>query len=488
MNPEILKLTPAIFWKHFARISEIPRCSKNEAAILAFLKEQFQAWGLEWRQDAAGNLCARKPPTAGFEASPAVVLQGHVDMVCEQDTGRGHDFSCEPLTLIRDGSWVRADRTTLGADNGVAVAYMLALLEDKSCRHGPLECLFTVDEETGLSGALGLDPSLVTGRILINLDSDLPGEFITGCAGGSTTSAEWNAQTDAVLEPGWKLFKVFFHGWRGGHSGVLIHEPRGNPLVSAGAFLREMVNSAASWRLFALKGGDKHNAIPREAVLGIALAPKDGEQLRSASKKILQILERELGEHAQNVQIEVLPWEGPVPTRWLTPSSSIQAASLLSALPHGVHALSQQWPGLVETSNNLAVVKLKDEVLHLVTSQRSSVASQGAELSRKIRTILEKAGASVKQADGYPAWTPAKFSRLRDLCAELWPQVAGTPASVTVIHAGLECGILGDKLPGMDMISFGPLIEEAHTPHERLGIDSVGLVWKFLTKLLEALK
>ena len=488
MNPEILKLSPAIFWKHFARISEIPRCSKNEAAILAFLKEQFQAWGLKWRQDTVGNLCASKPASDGFETSPTVVLQGHVDMVCEQDTGRGHDFSCDPLTLISEGGWVKADRTTLGADNGVAVAYMLALLEDKTVRHGPLECLFTVDEETGLSGALGLDPSLLTGRLMINLDSDLPGEFITGCAGGSTTSAEWKAQTDGALAPGWELFKVFFHGWKGGHSGVLIHEPRGNPLVSVGAFLHEIENSGAAWRLFALEGGDKHNAIPREAVLGVALDPKGAEHLRSAAKKILQNLESSLGELARSAQIDVLAWDGPRPSRWLTRASSAQAARLLSALPHGVHALSQQWPGLVETSNNLAVLKLKDETLHVVTSQRSSVAAQGAELSRKIRTILENAGATVKQADGYPAWTPAKNSRLRDLCAELWPQVATTQAKVTVIHAGLECGILGDKLPGMDMISFGPAIEEAHTPHERLGIDSVGLIWKFLTKLLEALK
>jgi dipeptidase D len=488
MNLEILKLSPAIFWKHFAQISEIPRCSKNETALLAFLKEQFQAWGLEWRQDAVGNLCARKPASPGFETSPTIVLQGHVDMVCEQDSGRGHDFSCDPLTLIRDGGWVKADRTTLGADNGVAVAYMLTVLEDKSVRHGPLECLFTVDEETGLSGALGLDPSLVTGRLLINLDSDRPGEFITGCAGGSTTNAEWKAQTDGSLDTGWELFRVFFHGWKGGHSGVLIHEPRGNPLVSLGAFLRELENSGVAWRLFALEGGDKHNAIPREATLGVALAPKGAEYLTSTAKKILQNLQSELGETVRDARIDVLAWEEPRPLRWLTRSSSRQVAELLSVLPHGVYALSQLWPGLVQTSNNLAVLKLKDEVLHVVTSQRSSVATQGAELSQKIRALLEKAGATVQQADGYPAWTPAENSRLRDLCAELWPQVAGTPATVTVIHAGLECGILGDKLPGMDMISFGPAIEEAHTPRERLGIASVELTWKFLTKLLEALK
>ncbi len=478
MNSSLGSLKPPLFWTYFSQIAEIPRCSGHEKAILEFLKREAQRLGLAWQQDATGNLRIRKNATQGHEKRPGVILQGHVDMVCEQDEGRGHDFACDPLTLSVENGWVHADRTTLGADNGVAVAAMLAILADPQVVHGPLDCLFTVDEETGLTGALRLDPSLATGKILLNLDSDAPGEFIVGCAGGSTLYAETVPDSE---EGRGHWFKVSFRGWKGGHSGVMIHENRGNPLKTVGRFW-ELLEGA--WQIASLEGGDKHNAIPREAdfVVGKVSGSRSDAKgyLEQRAQELTALLQTDLGE---GPRLEIS--EVACPERVLTKQASQKLGSLLNALPHGVHG--GVLPHGVETSNNLASVRASASLLRVVTSQRSSRAMRRNELNQQIKAVMELAGLTVKLADGYPAWTPADTSPVKDLCVQLWPQVSQVPARVTVIHAGLECGLIGDKIAGLDMISFGPAIEDAHTPRERLGCASVEEFWNFLLKLLGAL-
>ncbi len=478
MNSSLESLQPASFWTFFKQISEIPRCSGKEQAILDYLKRQADLLHLSWQQDSVGNLRLRKPASPGFEKHPGVILQGHVDMVCEQNEGRGHDFSCDPLQLVVENGWVHAQQTTLGADNGVAVAAMLAVLADSQLVHGPLDCLFTVDEETGLTGALGLDPSLVNGKVLLNLDSDAPGEFIVGCAGGSTLYAETVPETETG-KGSW--YRVDFRGWHGGHSGVMIHENRGNPLKTVGRFFNIL---DGIWQIASLDGGDKHNAIPREATLVLGttqFSSREGLKLLvHKAQELTALLQKELGE---GPRLEVS--EVACPDKVLTAQATLTLVRLLNGLPHGVNG--GILPNGVETSNNLASVRVGASQIRLVTSQRSSRVQRRDELTQQIKAVMELAGLAVKVAEGYPAWSPADKSPLKELCVQLWPQVSSIPARVTVIHAGLECGIIGDKLPGLDMISFGPAIEEAHTPQERLNCASVEEFWNFLVKLLGAL-
>lgn len=478
-------MNPPLLWKHFRALSAIPRCSREEEKVLAHLKAWADTQGLSYAQDKVGNLVIRKPASAGRELGPTVVLQGHVDMVCEQNRGRGHDFTCDPIELIEDNGWIRANQTTLGADNGIGVAAALAILEDKSLVHGPLEALFTVDEETALTGALALDPSLITGRILLNLDSEDDGHFTVGCAGGMTSWAEVpvaTSKTDAAS--GWS---VFLSGLKGGHSGVQIHQQLGNALKLGARFLHEFLASqpSGSWQVVSLEGGDKHNAIPREATALLA-GPADGlGVLEAFAAQVRAVYAAELGPEGRDLAFEITLI--PTPDRVFTPASQQIVLDLLAALPDGVQGMSKVVPGLVETSCNVASLRVADNTMHLMTSQRSSNQTLRDEVGRRIGAAVRLAGGQIRHGDGYPAWAPSPESALRDLTIALWKKKTGRDPIVELIHAGLECGVIGDKVAGMDMISFGPNIRGAHTPEEKVEIASVDLFYSLLTDLLREL-
>lgn len=485
MNSSVSSLQPSLLWKNFAELSAIPRCSRQEEKVLAHLKARADAWGLSWSQDKAGNLVIRKGASPGREGRPTVVLQGHVDMVCEQNRGRNHDFTCDPIDLIVDGGWVRADDTTLGADNGIGAAAMLAVLEDKAAVHGPLECLFTVDEETALTGASALDPALITGRILLNLDSEDDGHFTVGCAGGMVSWGEVpvaTAKTDAPA--GWT---VFLKGLKGGHSGMQIHQQLGNALTLGARFVAEFLagEAAGSWQLASIQGGDKHNAVPREASLVFA-GPADGAAvLRDFADRARATYAAELGPEGAGLSFEISVEK--TPERVLTPVSQQLVLDLLAALPDGVQGMSKVVPGLVETSCNVASVRISDNVFHLLTSQRSSRLTLRDETARKIEAAVRLAGGKVVHGSHYPAWSPAETSPLKDKTLALWKKKTGQEPIVELIHAGLECGVIGAKVPGMDMISFGPNIRGAHTPQEKVEVASVALFHSLLTDLLQEL-
>jgi dipeptidase D len=453
--------------------------------VRAYVKACAAGWGLAAREDAAGNIVVAKPATAGFEGRPGVVLQGHLDMVCEQNRDGKHDFSCDPIELVADGGWVRAEGTTLGADNGIGAAAMLAVLEDRSLVHGPLECLFTADEETGLTGALGIDPSLITGRTLLNLDSEDEGRFTVGCAGGVTSWAEIpvsGSRPDAA--GGWS---VLLTGLEGGHSGVEIHRQTGNALRYGARFLAEFLAAqpAGAWQVASLEGGDKHNAIPREAQALLA-GPSDGlAVLRAAADAAAKVYAAELGPEGRAVRFEISGV--PVPSWVLNPSSQQTFLDLMAAVPDGVQGWSKAVPGLVETSCNLASLRVADNLVRLTTSQRSSSTTWRDETTRRITAAVRLAGGTVRNGDGYPAWAPAAVSPVRDKAVALWKGLTGTEAVVELIHAGLECGVIGDRVPGMDMLSFGPTIKGAHTPAERVEIATVSRFYEFLTALLKDL-
>ena len=485
MSSPVAALKPTLLWKHFAALSAIPRCSRDEAKVRGYVRDRSAEWGLAVREDAAGNLVVVKPASAGRESRPAVVLQSHLDMVCEQNRDGKHDFTCDAIDLVVDGAWVRADGTTLGADNGIGAAAMLAVLEDRSLVHGPLECLFTTDEETGLTGALGLDPALLHGRTLLNLDSEDEGRFTVGCAGGVTTWAEIpvsGSRTDAAA--GWS---VLLTGLEGGHSGVEIHRQTGNALKYGARFLAEFLAAQPSgaWQIASLEGGDKHNAIPREA-LALLAGPADGRAaLQTAAEIAAAVYAAELGPEGRAVRFEIAP--APVPSWVLTPNSQQAFLDLAAVLPDGVQGWSKAVPGLVETSCNLASLRVADNLIRVTTSQRSSSTTARDDLSRRIAAAVRLAGGSVRHGDGYPAWSPSAVSPVRDAAASLWKQLFGHEAVIELIHAGLECGVIGDRVPGMDMLSFGPTIKGAHTPGERVEIATVERFHAFLTALLKAL-
>lgn len=478
-------MNPPLLWNHFAALSAIPRCSRQEEKVLAHLKAWADGQGLSWAQDQVGNLVIRKPASPGREGRPTVVLQGHLDMVCEQNRGRGHDFSCDPIELIEENGWIRANQTTLGADNGIGSSAMLAVLEDRSLVHGPLEALFTIDEETALTGALALDPTLITGRILLNLDSEDDGHFTVGCAGGMTSWAEIPVATSKPDAPaGWS---VFLKGLKGGHSGVKIHQQLGNALKLGARFLDEFLASQPSgaWQVASLEGGDKHNAIPREATALLA-GPADGRAVLEAfAARAQTVYAGELGPEGRDLAFEITSVAPP--ERVLNPASQQLFLDLVSALPDGVQGMSKIVPGLVETSCNVASLRVADNTISLMTSQRSSSQTLRDEIGRRIGAAVRLAGGTIRHGDGYPAWAPNPVSPLRDLAVALWKKKTGQDAIVELLHAGLECGVIGDKVSGMDMISFGPNIRGAHTPEERVEIVSVELFYGLLTDLLKEL-
>ncbi len=471
---------PRPLWAHFDRILEIPRGSGDEDRIRRHVLEQAQRHGLEHHTDAAGNVLIRKPGTAGREHAPVTILQAHLDMVNEKDSDVAHDFTRDPIRPRQDGDWLYATGTTLGADNGIGVATMLALLEATDVPHGPLELLFTIDEETGLTGASGLDGSLLTGRRLLNLDSEEEGHVTVGCAGGADTILR--LPVESAPAPGTAL-AVRVSGLRGGHSGVDIALQRGNA-VKLLARILAAATETVPFRLARLEGGNKHNAIPREAEATV-LVEGDVAAFGSAAGAEFMAVRGELQVPDPDLALDIrdTTWTGGA---W-TQLSAATALRLLEALPHGVLAMSLDIPGLVETSNNVATVRVDGDTLVVGNSSRSSVGSALRATQRRIAAVAGLAGAAVEQRHGYPGWKPDLKSPLLATVKEVEGEVYGHEPDVVAVHAGLECGIIGEKVPGMDMVSIGPQIEAPHSPKERVHIESVSRFWQLLTKVLDRL-
>lgn len=469
----------------FEEISAIPRCSKNETAIAAWLMNRAAASGFYAGQDHAGNVVIRVPGSSGNEALAPVVLQGHMDMVCEKEVDSDHDFEVDPIVLVRAGDWLSANKTTLGADNGIAIAMALAMAEDKSLVHPPLELLFTVDEETGLYGAQGLRPDFIEGRTLLNIDSEDEGVFTIGCAGGRGVITVLPASFSAP-ETDMRFFTVTVSGLRGGHSGVDIDKKRGNANKLLARTLSALRRDFPI-RLAEACGGSAPNAIARDAVAVIALAGGGETEISQRVSEVFAVLrsEYETAEPELSIRLtETAPSPKPMA---LTTEDTERCIDLLLALPHGVAGFAEGFDDLVETSVNLATLCLDEKGLRIHSKLRSSVLSRMNELTEQIRAAATLAGASCEEAGEYPGWRPDWNSKLLARCQKSYATVFGCKPKVEAIHAGLECGIIGSKFPGMEMISFGPTIENPHSPHERLHIPAVGKVWQFMVALLAAL-
>jgi dipeptidase D len=479
----VSELEPGALWGHFDRILAIPRPSKGEEAMRRYVVSVAERSGLETRRDEAGNVVVVKPGSAGREGAAPTVLQSHLDMVQEKNSEVELDFGKDAIRPLRDGDYLTADGTTLGSDNGIGVAAMLALAESADLAHGPLELLFTIDEETGLTGAAELSPDLLTGRRLLNLDSEEEGSVYVGCAGGVNVRLKLPLAS-APAGKGAVALAVRVGGFRGGHSGVDIHLQRGNAIQLLGRALWA-ARRRAPLRLARLAGGSAHNAIPREASALVVCADRDREAVADALQEELAAIASEVRAVDPEVRIEVEGERVP-PTAWEAAASD-RVLELVAALPHGVQAMSNDIPDLVETSANLATVSPKDGGLELLVSLRSSVDSAKRALARRVEAIAGLAGATARREGGYPGWKPNLGSELLRAFKGVHSREVGRPPEVKAIHAGLETGIIGEKYPGMDMISFGPQIEFPHSPDERVLIPSVERFWRVLAATLAEL-
>ena len=479
----VADLEPKALWGHFDQILTIPRGSKEEDRIRAHVVDIAERNGLEYQVDATGNVVVRKPGTHGREDRPITVLQAHLDMVNEKNSDVEHDFSSDPIRPVRDGDYLTADGTTLGSDNGIGVAAMLAILEADDLPHGPLEFLFTIDEETGLTGAGGLDPALLRGKQLLNLDSEEEGSVTVGCAGGADTELGLPLQT--IPAPGnASSYKVRLHGLRGGHSGLDIHLQRGNAVQLLGRMFHGISHGTPGF-LAGLQGGNMHNAIPREAWATVVCPADEAEVFLRAVRGQYEVIREEYRDVEPGMELQIQEIDTPEEV-WPT-YTAWDVLNLLVALPHGVVAMSRDIEGLVETSTNLAVARTEGERLSILMSSRSSVASALGWIRQKIRAVAAQADAEVDEHGGYPGWQPDLDSDVLQVVKSVHARVLGKEPHVEAVHAGLECGIIGEMVPGMDMISFGPQIEFPHSPNERVKIDSVGRFYDLLTEVLDEL-
>jgi dipeptidase D len=478
MDPNINRVL-----KLFQQINEIPRCSKNEEKIVLWLKQWAQEKQLPVKTDAAGNMVITVAPSAGFESSPGLILQGHVDMVCEKSSDSDHDFSKDPIRHVYDGDWLGADRTTLGADNGIAIALAMALASDEGVRHPQLELLFTVDEETGLNGAKLLEPGFVKGKVLLNVDSETEGVFTVGCAGGRNTAIS-RKLTFADLAESSSCFSLKMQGLHGGHSGIDIHKQRANANKILARALDRLVD-ACPIRLVTIKGGTAHNAIPRDAAAVFACDPSEATKVKAVVKEFETKVQREYAAIEPSLAIALTELDsGEKGETALSLQETSAVINLILSVPHGVMGMSPDFEGLVESSNNLATVEINDGNLQILTSQRSSVMSRMDEVTTIINAVAALAGADTKSDSEFSPWPPNMQSALLKRCQEVFQNVSGREPTIQSLHAGLECAIIGDKYDGMDMISFGPTMEDPHSPNERLFIPSIGKVWDFMVALL----
>ncbi len=488
-------LEPAQVWRHFASLNLIPRPSGQEMMASAYVRHVAETHGATWKSDARGNTVVYVPATKGRKVRATMVLQAHLDMVCEKRPEVEIDFSRDPirpqLVDSPDGPRIYASGTTLGADNGLGAAMALAVLTDPTIEHGPLELLFTVEEETGLFGAAELDGALLSGKKLINLDTEDPHEIVIGCAGGSGVNLTLSLPGE-TLNLGHAALRLRVGGLQGGHSGIEINQPRANAIKVLTAVLDHIGAANIPFHIWHIEGGQAHNAIPRDAFAEIACSPNDVEKIEAVAEEMETELHGSAGTHEPDAKITLEPIEAP-PAAWRRPHDQVLIA-LLSQLPHGVLQMSQRFAGKVETSANLATLRTQsvgDEFkdafkIELHVSLRSFI---GSEIERLRASLIQTAQAlapevEVSIRDGYPGWEPNP-GPLLETAKRVYKDVFGREAVIEIVHAGLECGIIADKVPGLEAVSFGPLIKGAHTPEEWADVNSTEAIWKLLAALLK---
>lgn len=480
-NSGLSSLEPKLVWQSFEELTKIPRPSKKEEKVLEFLKNWAKKNNLQFKQDEAGNLVIKKPATKGMENRIPVALQGHVDMVCEKNSDVEFDFDNDPIQAYVDGDFVKAKGTTLGADNGIGVAMGMAVMLSDNVAHPSLELLLTVDEETGLTGANRLATDMLDAKILMNIDSEEEDAFTIGCAGGVNTIGKYLYVADKVPDES-ATYKISVKGLMGGHSGINIHEGRGNAIALLTRIVWKLVNKMNA-RIVSIDAPGKHNAIPREAFAVVMVKNAALKDFKEYVDECIERMGREYKTKEPDLKIEYKEVEKP--SRVMEINAAKKFINSLLVIPHGVFRMSPDIPGLVQTSTNLAVVITSEKEITVLTSQRSSLESEKQHLANKVRASMELGGAEVESSDGYPSWEPNVNSQILHVSEEVYKKVFGKAPQIVAIHAGLECGLVGEKYPGMDMISFGPNLFDVHTPSEKVQISSVQKIWNFLIELLK---
>lgn len=473
-------LEPAAVWKHFRALSAVPRPSKKEDRIIAFTMDFGRSLGLDTTRDDAGNVLIRKPASPGREGRPVVILQSHLDMVHQKNESTAFDFDSEGIRLRQDGDWVRAEGTTLGADNGLGVAAMMAVLESDELVHPPLEALFTIDEETGMTGAKALDPEWLSGKILLNLDTEEDDELSVGCAGGVDVTGS-AAYRPASTPAGWEGFELRVSGLQGGHSGMDIHRGLANANVLIGRILYAC-SKEAPFALHSITGGNLRNAIPREARAVLYAVPGQQGSLKEVFNKEREAILEEFAVMEPGMEIGLA--DTAVSDTCLPEEDRDRLLQCLVALHNGVVAMSAEFPGQTETSNNVARVEVGSGTIGIACLARSSREGAKAALVRKLEAVFTLAGFGVETAGDYPGWQPARESGILELVRGRYKALFGDDPKVLAGHGGLECGIIKGHYPELDMISFGPRILGAHSPDERASISSTGKFWELLTDVL----
>lgn len=487
MQKELEKLQPASVWRYFGELMNIPRPSKHEEKVSAYLQQVGHNLGLETLSDELGNVLIRKPAFPGYENSAKVCLQAHMDMVCEKNSDKQFDFLTDPIQPVLDGEWLTADGTTLGADDGIGVAAILAILEDKTIEHGPLEALFTVDEETGLTGADGLSTDWLQSEILLNFDDEDEGEFCIGCAGGIDTTVAID-YTNVPVEPNTKAMKISVYGLKGGHSGDDINKGLGcankmlNRILWKGTFGKENLGL----RIAQIDGGNLRNAIAREAFAIVTIPETNYDKMVGLVQQVGEALRFEFRSTEPDLHIDCQAVA--MPQSLIDLQTQHNLVNVLYACAHGVLAMSREIENFVETSTNLASIKMDGKQIHIATSQRSSVESAKHAAAEKIEATFRMIGAHVSHGDGYPGWTPNPDSRVLKVAVDVYKRLFHHEPVVRAIHAGLECGLIGEKYPKMDMISFGPTLRGVHSPDERIEIKTVQMFWDDTLEILRCLK
>jgi len=481
MSAEIKNLNPPSVWEIFYDLTQIPRPSKMEHRAVVFAKEFGEKLGLKTYVDKTGNVIISKPASPGFENRQGVILQAHLDMVPQKNSDTEHDFENDPIDAYVDGDWVKARGTTLGSDNGMGIAAALAVLQDKNLKHGLIEVLLTVDEETGMTGAFQLERGLLDGKILVNLDSEDEGELYIGCAGGMDTSGKLRYLDEPVRADSSAL-ELAIKGLKGGHSGLDIHLGRGNANILLCRFMFDVAEKF-DMRLAGMDGGSLRNAIPREAFAIVTISPEKKEDFLTAVKEYEDIYRTELGFMEPDLTFTASVTDRPLTI--IDKESQDKLVRLVCGMPNGVIRMDPEMPGVTETSTNLAIVKTGDGEIDVQCLLRSSVDSAKISLGRSLQGVLELAGADVTHSGTYPGWKPNVDSPILATMKSVYERDFGKIPDVKVIHAGLECGIIGDAYPGLDMISFGPTIRFPHSPDEKVHIESVQKFWDFLLRTLE---
>ena len=469
----------------FEQISQVPRPSKREDKIVAWLLNWASENGLEARSDEEKNIVIEVPATSGFEDSQTLVLQGHMDMVCEKAKGFSHDFDNDPIELVfTDDGWLTANQTTLGADNGIAIAMAMVAATDDKVGHPPLELLFTTDEETGLTGATSLQPGFIKGKQLLNIDSEDEGVFTVGCAGGEDARLLLPFVADENLT-GHSAFKLVAGGMSGGHSGIDIIDGRANALKLLFRAIH-VVSKETDVRISTVSGGTARNAIPRDAETVLLIPAADAEIAKNLVMELDGKLKSEYAKTDPNIFMTLEDGSGGY--KGTSAELTRRAIDTVFAYPHGVTEMSKDIEGLVETSNNMATIKIEDNNLIILSNQRSSNMDSLAMLCDRILSVARLAGAVGETSGGYPSWKPNMDSALLARCVDVYEKRFGKEPIVEAIHAGLECGIIGSKYDGMDMISFGPTIKHPHSPDEKIDVETIGQVWDFMVALFESYK